>query len=146
MAAAAAAFLAESVVGLLVVLAGLGVQAALFGPVKYGLLRSISRRSKGGPRRRDRGDTILSIVCGTVAGSALVPCAGHAWRGARVSCSHCWSAGRHRDPPRARRRAIAPHHANVFAETWRVLRDAPAVRPIWLCVLGLSWFWTMGAT
>jgi acyl-[acyl-carrier-protein]-phospholipid O-acyltransferase/long-chain-fatty-acid--[acyl-carrier-protein] ligase len=35
---------------------------------------------------------------------------------------------------------------NVFAETWRVTRSAAAIRPIWLSVLGLSWFWTMGAT
>src|SRR5262249_41287868 len=35
---AAAAFLTESVPGLLIVLTGLGVQATLFGPVKYGLL------------------------------------------------------------------------------------------------------------
>ena len=36
--------------------------------------------------------------------------------------------------------------ANLFAETWRVTRHAAAIRPIWLSVLGLSWFWTMGAT
>ena len=26
------------------------------------------------------------------------------------------------------------------------MRHAAAIRPIWLSVLGLSWFWTMGAT
>jgi acyl-[acyl-carrier-protein]-phospholipid O-acyltransferase / long-chain-fatty-acid--[acyl-carrier-protein] ligase len=35
---------------------------------------------------------------------------------------------------------------NLAAETWRVVRGARAIRPIWLSVLGLSWFWTMGAT
>jgi acyl-[acyl-carrier-protein]-phospholipid O-acyltransferase/long-chain-fatty-acid--[acyl-carrier-protein] ligase len=35
---------------------------------------------------------------------------------------------------------------NIPAETWRVVGAARAVRPIWLSVLGLSWFWTMGAT
>ena len=34
----------------------------------------------------------------------------------------------------------------MFAETWRVLRHAASIRPIWLSVLGLSWFWTIGAT
>src|SRR6201986_819862 len=37
MAAPAAAFLTESVPGLLIVLTGLGTQATLFGPVKYGV-------------------------------------------------------------------------------------------------------------
>ena len=44
MVAAAAAFLTESVPGLLVVLTGLGVQAALFGPVKYRTAARASRR------------------------------------------------------------------------------------------------------
>ena len=35
---------------------------------------------------------------------------------------------------------------NLVAETWRVVRHAATIRPIWLSVLGLSWFWTMGAT
>ena len=38
---------------------------------------------------------------------------------------------------------IAP---NLFAETWHVVRHAAAIRPIWLSLLGLSWFWTIGAT
>ena len=35
---------------------------------------------------------------------------------------------------------------NLFTETWRVTRHAASIRPIWLWVLGLSWFWTIGAT
>src|SRR6202012_4793277 len=39
-----------------------------------------------------------------------------------------------------------PITPNVFAESWRVTRQAASIRPIWLSLLGLSWFWTMGAT
>jgi hypothetical protein len=35
---------------------------------------------------------------------------------------------------------------NVFAETASVLRAARAIRPVWLSVMALSWFWTIGAT
>jgi len=35
---------------------------------------------------------------------------------------------------------------NVAADSWRIVRSASRLRPIWLSVLGLSWFWTMGAT
>jgi len=73
MAAAAAAFLTESVVGLLAVLAGLGVQAALFGPVKYGLLpEHLAEDELVAGNGVIEATTFLSIVCGTVAGGALV--------------------------------------------------------------------------
>jgi len=35
---------------------------------------------------------------------------------------------------------------NPLAETADVLRLAAGQRGIWLCILGLSWFWTVGAT
>ena len=35
---------------------------------------------------------------------------------------------------------------NIATETWQVVRFPGSVRPIWLSILGLSWFWTMGAT
>ncbi len=35
---------------------------------------------------------------------------------------------------------------NPFSETVSLLRVARANRPVWLCLLGLSWFWVVGAT
>jgi acyl-[acyl-carrier-protein]-phospholipid O-acyltransferase/long-chain-fatty-acid--[acyl-carrier-protein] ligase len=35
---------------------------------------------------------------------------------------------------------------NLVGETVRVVRHAASIRPIWLSILGLSWFWTIGAT
>ena len=73
MAAAAAAFLTESVPGLLVVLTGLGVQATLFGPVKYGLLpEHLADDELVAGNGVIEATTFLSIVCGTVAGGALI--------------------------------------------------------------------------
>src|SRR3979490_889640 len=70
---AARAVLSRVVGALLAVLVGLGVQAALFGPVKYGVL----------PELLDVGEliagnglieatTFLCIVAGTVAGGGLI--------------------------------------------------------------------------
>src|SRR6185503_17294615 len=73
MVAAALAFLIESVPALLTVLAGLGVQAALFGPVKYGLLpEHLAGDELVAGNGVIEATTFLSIVCGTVAGGALV--------------------------------------------------------------------------
>ena len=84
MATAAAAFLTESVPGLLVVLTGLGVQATLFGPVKYGLLpEHLAEDELVAGNGVIEATTFLSIVCGTVAGGALVLLPhGTAWVGA----------------------------------------------------------------
>ncbi len=72
MVVAALAFLTESVVGLLIVLAGLGVQATLFGPVKYGLLpEHLADDELVAGNGMIEASTFLSIVIGTVAGGAL---------------------------------------------------------------------------
>ena len=70
---AALAFLTASVIGLLVVLAGLGVQATLFGPVKYGLLpEQLADDELVAGNGLIEASTFLSIVIGTVAGGALI--------------------------------------------------------------------------
>ena len=126
MAAAAAAFLTESVAGLLVVLTGLGVQATLFGPVKYGLLpEHLAEDELVAGNGVIEATTFLSIVCGTVAGGALVLLPhGTAWVGASVSRSRCSGCGAAcMIPAVARRRSFAAHHAEPVRRD--LARDAP---------------------
>ena len=71
MVGAATAFLAQSVPRLLAVLFGLGVQAALFGPVKYGVLPELLREDElVAGNGIIEATTFLSIVIGTVTGGA----------------------------------------------------------------------------
>ena len=149
MAAAAAAFLTESVPGLLVVLTGLGVQATLFGPVKYGLLpEHLAEDELIAGNGVIEATTFLSIVCGTVAGGALVLLAhGTAWVGAvGVALACVGLAAALAIPPAPAAYPTLRVSANLVGETWRLVRHAATIRPIWLSLLGLSWFWTMGAT
>lgn len=149
MVGAAAAFLSENVVELLVVLAALGVQAALFGPVKYGLLpEHLAGDELVAGNGVIEATTFLSIVCGTVAGGALMllnhGTAAVSVVGIALALLGIFAA--FRIPP-----APAADHtlritANLFGDSWRVVRHAMTIRPIWLSVLGLSWFWTIGAT
>ena len=146
---AAAAFLSESVPALLAVLAGLGVQAALFGPVKYGVLpEHLAEHELVAGNGAIEATTFLSIVVGTVAGGALIllpqGTALVSATGVALSLLGLYAASRVPPAPAADPSLrISP---NVLAETARVLRHAASIRPIWLSVLGLSWFWTMGAT
>jgi MFS family permease len=149
MLAAAAAFLTESVPALLVVLFGLGLQSALFGPVKYGILPELlgSRELVAGNGAVE-ATTFLAIVFGTVAGGALI-LASHGTLlvgvvGLALAGVGLISALRIPAQPAAD--ASLRVGWNLFAETARVLGAARRVRPIWLALLGVSWFWTMGAT
>jgi acyl-[acyl-carrier-protein]-phospholipid O-acyltransferase / long-chain-fatty-acid--[acyl-carrier-protein] ligase len=148
MAAAAAAFLTQSVPGLLVVLTGLGIQATLFGPVKYGVLpEHLTADELVAGNGVIEATTFLSIVAGTVAGGALVLLPhGTFWVslvGLMLALLGLWSAMQIPTvPPADPSLHISP---NVIGETRRTIRHAASVRSIWFAVLGLSWFWTMGA-
>jgi acyl-[acyl-carrier-protein]-phospholipid O-acyltransferase / long-chain-fatty-acid--[acyl-carrier-protein] ligase len=149
MAAAALAFLTESVAALLIVLAGLGVQATLFGPVKYGLLpEHLAEHELVAGNGMIEATTFLSIVCGTVIGGALVLLPnGTTWVGAvGIALAMLGLSAASRIPPSPAADPSLRITPNLLAETWRVTRHAASIRPIWLSVLGLSWFWTIGAT
>jgi hypothetical protein len=149
MAAAAGAFLFASVPALLAVLVGLGVQAALFGPVKYGVLPEyLAEDELLAGNGIIEATTFLSIVCGTVAGGGLILLGpGPAVVGVTgVGLALLGLLGALRMPDAPPADPALDLGLNLAAETWRVVRAAAAIRPIWLSVLALSWFWTMGAT
>ena len=149
MAAAAVGFLIGSIGWLMAVLFGLGVQATFFGPLKYGILPDHLRTDEivGGNARIEAG-TFVGILVGTIAGGLLIlPPSGRvlvALAGILVALSGVAAAFR---IPRAP--AAAPKLRigwNLGRETWVLLQHARANRPVWLAMLGISWFWTLGAT
>lgn len=149
MAGAALAFLSESVAALLAVLFGLGLQSALFGPVKYGILPELlSGHELVAGNGAIEATTFLSIVCGTVLGGGLILLdRGTLAVGAvGMILSVVGLVAATRIPARPAADANLRVGANLVAETARILRTARGVRPIWLSLLGVSWFWTMGAT
>ena len=148
MTGAAGAFLTESVPGLLIVLTGLGIQATLFGPVKYGVIPELLQdRDLVAGNGVIEATTFLAIVAGTVAGGALILLPrGTVWVsavGMALALLGLWSALQIPAAPVAD--ASLRISANIVAETWRITRRAASVRPVWLAILGLSWFWTIGA-
>jgi len=146
---AAAAFFTASVSGLLAVLFLLGVQATLFGPVKYGILpEHLQEEELVAGNGVIEATTFLAIVVGTVAGGALMLLSNGAAvvsiTGVALSLIGLAAALFLPVVPAADPGLRLT--ANLLADTSSVLRHAAAIRPIWLSLLGLSWFWTMGAT
>ncbi|MBV9757103.1 MAG: MFS transporter [Alphaproteobacteria bacterium] len=149
MLASAVGFLTGSIGWLMAVLFGLGVQATFFGPLKYGILPDHLRREEivAGNARIEAG-TFVGILVGTIAGGLLIlPRSGRvavAVAGIVVAVLGVAAAFR---VPRAP--AAAPELRigwNIARETWALLRRARANPPVWRAMLGLSWFWTLGAT
>ena len=149
MAVGAAGFLSGSHVLLFAVLFGLGAQATFFGPLKYGILPDHL-----GPAELMRGNALIeaatfaAILAGTIAGGVLitVPHGPAAVAVAGLLLALAGVAAGFRVPPA---RPAAPELRmgwNVAGDTLGLLRRARDNRPVWLCILGLSWFWALGAT
>jgi MFS family permease len=146
---AAAGFLTGSITALMFVLFGLGVQATFFSPLKYGIIPDHLHEDElvAGNGLIEAG-TFIGILAGTVAGGALivlqagpmvVSVAGVALAVAGIGTAY-WVP-------------VAPSEApdlkigwNIFRETGALIGQAKANRPVWLAILGISWFWAVGAT
>jgi acyl-[acyl-carrier-protein]-phospholipid O-acyltransferase/long-chain-fatty-acid--[acyl-carrier-protein] ligase len=137
----------------LAVLLLLGIQATIFGPVKYGVLPDLLGREDlmGGNALIEAG-TFLAILIGTIAGGLLPEVAiGRRWLGPEVVSGTLlavalggWAASWF--IPRAGRAApdlrINP---NIWGETLGIIRFAAARRDLKLAIIAISWFWLVGA-
>ena len=149
MALAAAGFLLGSTPLLFAVLAGLGVQATFFGPLKYAILpQHLAADELIAGNGLVEAGTFLGILAGTIAGPllfglqrgpAIVAGAGLAMALAGVA-----SAALVRPAP-----SSAPGLRigwNLLRETRSLLGAARLQHQVWRCILALSWFWVVGAT
>jgi acyl-[acyl-carrier-protein]-phospholipid O-acyltransferase/long-chain-fatty-acid--[acyl-carrier-protein] ligase len=148
MLATAGAFVSESVPALLTVLFFLGVQATIFGPVKYGILpEHLAESELVAGNAVIEGTTFLAIVAGTVLGGALILLPnGTLWvGGAGIAIALLGIYAAWRVPPSPAADPTLRITTNIVAASWRTTREALALRVPRRCILGLSWFWTIGA-
>jgi acyl-[acyl-carrier-protein]-phospholipid O-acyltransferase/long-chain-fatty-acid--[acyl-carrier-protein] ligase len=149
MAMAALGFMLDSLPLLLAVLTGLGVQATFFSPLKYGSLPTLLPEDEivAGNGLIEAG-TFGGILAGTIGGGALILLPDGATivaaTGLVIAVAGLLAAfAVPKIPSAATDLAIG---WNPWRETAALLRSARDIRPVWLCILGLSWFWVMGAT
>jgi acyl-[acyl-carrier-protein]-phospholipid O-acyltransferase / long-chain-fatty-acid--[acyl-carrier-protein] ligase len=149
MALAAIALVSQNLAGLFGVLFLLGLQATLFGPVKYSLLPTHLRDDElvlG--NALIEGATFIAILVGSILGGSLIGVSdgiGYIAFGLVAIAGGGYLAAR-LIPPARSANPDQPVSLNLVADTIAMLREAHARRPLWLCILGISWFWTFGAT
>ncbi|VVC77050.1 Bifunctional protein Aas [Aquicella siphonis] len=146
---ACAGFYLQDTILLISVLFLLGTQAAIFGPLKYSILPDHLHADElvAGNALLESG-TFLAILLGTILGgmlaylrigptlvsiaSLVIAIAGYA---ASLSI------------PLAKRNApYIKMSRNIINESWKMLRHTFSSQDLSLAVLGISWFWLIGAT
>jgi MFS family permease len=145
---AAVGFLAGNMNILLVTLFGVGVQAALFGPVKYGLLPQHLREDElVGGNGVIEAATFLSILAGTVSGAiALLPNGPALVAAAGLCAAAVGLAAALLIPPAPPADPGARIGWNILRDTFAVVNAVRPNRRAWWAILGNSWFWTVGAS
>ncbi len=146
---ASAGFVLGNFTVLLAVLFGLGMQAAFFSPLKYGILPDhlAGEELVAGNGLVEAG-TFTGILLGTVAGGVLVLLPEGAWlaSGACLAVAAGGIFAAYRIPVAAPAQPGLRPGWNFAAETWGLVRLARENAPVWFAIHGISWFWAMGAT
>ena len=135
---------------LIAAVVGMGIHSTIFGPVKYAYLPQHLKNDElvGGNAVIEAG-TFVGIVIGEVLGAVMVEQAG--WgvelvAGATLAFAVIgWGASQF-IPISPAADANLKINWNLFTETWRNLRFSSKNRPVFLSLLGNSWFWFYGAT
>jgi len=144
----AAAFYTQSLVFLLGVLFLMGLQSTLFGPVKYSLLPQALRPEEliGGNALVEMG-TFLSILLGTIVAGLWFE-SQYALVGVSITVILIsiigWMTSRH-IPKASPSDPELKLDWNWAKQTKLILAFAKSQRSVFLSILGVSWFWFLGA-
>ena len=127
----------------------LGTLAAFFGPVKYAIMPQhlADEELVGGNALVDTG-TFVAILIGLLAGGALTALGLPGLKVTAVLLVLVAVGGYlvSRAIPAASATAPALKVSfNILGETWRNIGFARANRPVFLAILGISWFWMFGS-
>jgi acyl-[acyl-carrier-protein]-phospholipid O-acyltransferase/long-chain-fatty-acid--[acyl-carrier-protein] ligase len=145
----AVGFYLGNVTFLMVVLFLMGTQSAFFGPIKYGILPDLldEHELMGGNALFSAG-TFLAILLGTILGTEVVLgnqgitiIAVVVVAVATVGWISSWYIP-------STKPAVPDLHVsyNIVTQTWEILKHSAGQRDVFLCILGISWFWFVGGT
>ena len=148
MAVGAAGFLLGSIPLLLAVLFATGAQSTFFGPAKYAILPQHlpTRELTSGNALVETG-TFLAILLGTIGGGLLVSVGGVGpllVAVCVVAVAVLGYGASRAIPPAPPARPDLEIRYNLVAETVALMRHVSTNRTVFLCVLGISWFWFLG--
>jgi acyl-[acyl-carrier-protein]-phospholipid O-acyltransferase/long-chain-fatty-acid--[acyl-carrier-protein] ligase len=145
---AAAGFFLHSIPLLFVALGLFGVIAALFGPVKYGILPDhLTTKELSTGNALVEGATFMAILIGTIVGGLFVSGSSHMGlitSSVVILAVLCWFFAS-RIPGTA---SVAPDLVitrNPWTSTKALLKTLRADRRLWDGMVIVSWFWLVGA-
>lgn len=149
MLAAAMGFFTSNIWFLMFVLFMMGVHSTFFGPIKFALLPQHLKDDELllGNAYIEAG-TFLAILLGTILGGILIL---HEQGITLVSlallvvaiCGYISSRYIPQSPAPEPTLVIKK---NIWNETWKIVGFARKNRRVYLCIIGISWFWLVGAT
>lgn len=148
MVCAALAFMIQNTALLILLLFLMGTQSAFFGPVKYSIIPQHLKNEElvGGNAMVEMG-TFIAILLGTIAGGVLSDPGFNPLLIGSILCLVAvlgWISSR--SIPRAE--SVTKElkiNWNPLTETWRTIGLARKIESVYLSILGISWFWFLGA-
>ncbi|TNE81786.1 MAG: MFS transporter [Gammaproteobacteria bacterium] len=127
----------------------MGTQSAFFGPVKYAILpQHLGENELVAGNARVGMGTFVSILLGTIAGSLIGGSSQAHWlAGAAVVAVALvgWLSSRE-IPPAEPRAGSLQLDWNTPRISWQLIQLAAQKRTVFLPILGISWFWMLGAS
>lgn len=135
---------------LLVALCLMGLQSALFSPIKYAILpQALPREQLLAGNGLSEAGSFAAVLMGTGLGPSLMALESHPMGWVAGSCLVIALVGYLISLWIPAFPATAPElklNWNPFSEGWNMLRLAARDRAVFLGILALSWFWYFGAT
>jgi acyl-[acyl-carrier-protein]-phospholipid O-acyltransferase / long-chain-fatty-acid--[acyl-carrier-protein] ligase len=128
---------------LMVALFLMGVHSALFGPVKYSIMpQHLSTDEIMGATGLIEAGTFLAILGGQLFAGLLTPLNAGIAATALATCGFLISFLIPPAPSADKRLQV---DYNVFRSTWRIMSQATKYPGIWYTIVGISWFFGVGA-
>ncbi len=144
-----AGLLLQSIPIMLLALFLLGLQSTFFGPIKYAVLPQHLKKDEvlGGTGLVEAG-TYIAILTGTVLGGVIVDQQGNGAHFAAIAIVVVSVIGRISAgfmPPAPPQQEPEPIDYNPFTSSWRLIYDTLHIRKLFLAIIAISFFWTIGS-
>jgi acyl-[acyl-carrier-protein]-phospholipid O-acyltransferase/long-chain-fatty-acid--[acyl-carrier-protein] ligase len=143
------ALMSGNIYVMLLILFGLGAQSTFFGPIKYALLPQYLKEHEliSGNAFIEAG-TFLAILSGTILGGVLIlhPYGITLVTAGLVACALIGYFASLKMPSAQGPNPDMKMSWDIGRETLRIINYSRSHRDIFRCILGISWFWLIGAT
>jgi acyl-[acyl-carrier-protein]-phospholipid O-acyltransferase/long-chain-fatty-acid--[acyl-carrier-protein] ligase len=143
---AVAGYARHSIPLLFIALFGFGLIAALFGPLKYGILPDhLDRERLPSANALIEGATFIAILTGTIVGGMSAHAGGTNFFYALVMgfSLACWLCAL-RIPPSGEGAPLLKVNRNIASSTMAMLRHLRSDTRLWWGAMVTSWFWLVG--